>query len=362
MAASSNASSASPSLEGIINTNENPHCCAVCLVGPVALAGHLIINCCCGKAACDKCNDSGKFYDQNSARCPFCHSTIIDSIGVIKKQAKKGHAWAQVSLGTRYSKGENVTQSFYEAVRWFRKASAKGNPRAMLNLSVSCLEGEGCSRDLAEGRAWAQKAASIDDHFKDAAINYLALIAIAYAEDCNRDEAQSTLSAILEMDVENVATTAEAQYNLGCLYYNLDMFPSALKWYAASALHRDYDADAGCGAMDCCWLLDRFAEAKFWLSFAPPREEIPNSQHWDRHAPRVQQYLRDLRQGCTVCSAPLARSNRKLCKGCKTYCYCSRECQKVHWNRSEDGHREECKQVMELKEKAKSIEWQGKLE
>ena len=210
---------------------------------------------------------------------------------------------------------------------------------------------------LGEAIAWAKKAASIDDHFKDTAISRLSLTGIAYYHSGKHDEAQSTLSAILEMDVEKLATTdnLEAQYNLGCLYYNLQEFSSALKRFTASALRQDYDADAGCGAMDCCWLLDRFAEAKLWLSFGSRAGQgIPDN--WVEYVPHIQQHLRDLRQSCTVCCAPLDRSNRKLCKGCKAYCYCSRDCQKVHWNRSEDGHREECKRVTELTEKLKEIE------
>ena len=63
--------------------------------------------------------------------------------------------------------------------------------------------------------------------------------------------------------------------------------------------------------------------------------------------------LRDLLGTCGGCGAPLHGKMRKKCGGCKTYCYCDRDCQTAHWNRSKDGHREECKGVMELKEKMK---------
>ena len=353
------ASSASPSLKGIVNTNENPHCCSVCL-GPVALVGDALFNFCCGKIACGKCNDAGKFYDEKADRCLLCNATNINNIGPIKKQAKKGYAWAQNRLGTQYASGEKVTQSFYDAFRWFRKAAAKGNPFAMLNLSVSYRVGKGCSLDLAEARAWAQKAA-IFDHFKDAAINQLASIGFEYGRSGDRDKAQSTLSAILEMDIDNAATTssAETQYNLGCLYYNLQEFTSALKWFTAAFLHQE--ADAACDAMGCSLNLLRYAEAKLWLSLVSRAGQEDIDQNWVGSVSNLQQHLHDLRQSCKVCSAPLDRANRKLCKGCKAYCYCSRDCQKVHWNRSGDGHREECKRVMGLKEKAKSIEWQGNL-
>ena len=359
MAASSALASSHP-LKGILNANGDPFRCASCLKN-IGYCDGSVISYCCGKCVCANCSNAGKSYDE-AKRCRLCNSTTVNSIGLIKKQAKKGHAWAQTALGVKYDQGKKVTHSFYDSVRWYRKAAAKGHPGAMLNLSISCRLGEGCSRDLVEARAWAQKVVVCgSDRFKDIGIGELALIGVEYYHSGKRDEAQSALSAVLEMDIEKLATSATTQCNLGCLYDNAGDYSSALKWYSTTFLNQDYGADAAYYAMDCCWKLQRLAEAKLWLSFGSRAGQKGIPDDWTRNIPRVQQRLRNLRQSCKVCSAPLDRSNRKLCKECKAYCYCSRECQKVHWNRSEDGHREECKRVTELRETVKSIEWQGKL-
>ena len=350
---------ASVALKDIYNTNESPLRCSIC--SEVLGYGFSTIVSCCGKSACDQCLDAGKLYDEKAGGCLLC-SNADGGIGLLKKHAKKGHAWAQVQLGLEFRKGNRVSQSHYDAVRWIRKAAAKGHPGAMLELSFCCRRGEGCSRDLVEARTWAQKAV-IFDHFKDAAIHQLALTGTEHFRSGKHDEGVLVLSEILKMDIENVATDAKTLFHLGHLCGLAGNDSSGLKWFSkcvlrgkftAALLHRGFDTDAACGAMSCCLGLQRYAEAKLWLSVASSTgnrtgEGIP--ERWAPVVPILQQRLRDLRQSCKVCSAPLDRSNRKLCKGCKTFCYCSRECQKAHWNRSEDGHREECKRVTELEEK-----------
>ena len=42
----------------------------------------------------------------------------------MKKNAKKGFAWAQHLLGQSFYHGDGVTISHYDAVRWYRKAAA----------------------------------------------------------------------------------------------------------------------------------------------------------------------------------------------------------------------------------------------
>ena len=132
----------------------------------------------------------------------------------------------------------------------------------------------------------------------------------------------------------------------GDVYCISEAFNEALKWYREDFMQGRNDA--AYDALDCCSQLQRVAEAKFWMTVATRSSAKPDDAFVD-NIPNVQSSLRVLRQTCKVCGVSLNADTRKLCKGCKTYCYCSRDCQKVHWNRSEDGHREECKKVMEMK-------------
>ena len=63
--------------------------------------------------------------------------------------------------------------------------------------------------------------------------------------------------------------------------------------------------------------------------------------------------LRAARDTCGGCGTEFEGKERKFCRGCRSYCYCSRECQKIHWNRKNGGHREDCKAATELKRKMK---------
>ena len=222
----------------------------------------------------------------------------------------------------------------------------------MLNMSALCRVGKGCSLDLVEARAWAQKAYAYGGiHLGEYSIHELAVTGLDFEEKGDTEEARSILSTISEIGVDTVSTGG-IQNNVGCLYYNTGDFSSALVMFTKSALQH-YNGSAY-DAMDCCLRLKRLAEAKLWLSVASTSEEQAHDE--PVHLSGLQENLRTLRKTCKVCSVPLDTATRKLCKGCKTYCYCSVECQKIHWDRSEDGHREECKRVTELKKQLANIQ------
>ena len=68
---------------------------------------------------------------------------------------------------------------------------------------------------------------------------------------------------------------------------------------------------------------------------------------------KIQRKSREIRDTCGGCGVEFEGKERKFCRGCRAVCYCSRDCQKMHWNRKKDNHREDCKAATELKRKLK---------
>ena len=335
---SPSSSLAAASLKGILNTNDEPLRCHNC---PQSIESSGLINVCCGKAVCHQCDEANVNYDYNADRCSFCFATDIYRIGLNKKQAKRGHAWAQYLLGERYNIGDGVSTSDFEAVRWYRKAASQGHTSALLYISYHLRLGKGCTRNVIEAEACVEKALKICQQMGVAGTRLVNVGREFYSLE-RFEEAIDVLLPLAE------SGTSQAYETLADTYHDSEAYNEALKWYREDFMQGRIAA--AFDALECCWLLDRFAEAKFWMTVAT-RTNAKSDDAFVDNIPNVQSSLRALRQTCTVCGLFLNVDTwtRKLCKGCKAYCYCSRDCQKVHWNRSEDGHREECKKVMAMK-------------
>lgn len=75
------------------------------------------------------------------------------------KMAQKGDAEAQFQLGARFALGEGVTQSYEEAVKWYRKAARHNHASAQYALGVCYAEGLGVRQSLSKSEKWHRKAA-----------------------------------------------------------------------------------------------------------------------------------------------------------------------------------------------------------
>jgi len=345
---------AAPSLKGITDTNDDPKLCAVCFQPfPDGLFTKISrINACCGKRACVACTDSGRFFNSDVGRCHLCGVTKTGTpIGMVKKHAKKGKPWAQFLLGSYFSVGMSVTQSHFEAVRWYRKAASLGHPQANLALSEAYLGGRGCSRDLDEARRYAEVAMTLDSSMRKVADHVLLLVGIAYFKSDAEDKAKELLTILAEGD------QVEAQLTLGDICFREEDYGGAKHWLLEAALQdsppEEHYGSALLGAVNCCAMLGLHCEERFWFRVISnwARANVLEPSDAKRYE-AAHKHLRKLRAFCRGCAVALDGPTRKLCKGCKTYCYCSRECQELHWNMpGGHGHRAECLGVSELNRK-----------
>ena len=78
-----------------------------------------------------------------------------NSLETLRKLAQQGDPAAEFSLGTRYALGQQVTQDYVQAARWFLSAAEQGNVAAQTWLSSDYEAGRGVPRSLTKAYYWA---------------------------------------------------------------------------------------------------------------------------------------------------------------------------------------------------------------
>ncbi len=130
----------------------------------------------------------------------------------LHRQAERGDADAQLSMGGFYFKGQDVAMDYDEAAKWFRLAAQKGNPQAQYNLGMIYDTGHGVGLDHTEAARWYRRAA--DQGLSIAQLN----LGVAYAE--GQGIVQDQMAAIRWFALAADQGEAQAQFNLGVMYAN----------------------------------------------------------------------------------------------------------------------------------------------
>ena len=344
-------------LKGIVNTNDDPAACALCY-HPIHDWVDSTVMVCCGKALCRaRCQ---YHHDGKNRNCSLCTTwnkrtpTTTDLANIARKNAKKGHAWAQLEYSLSL-----VESAPGEAYRWADMAARQGHPGANLNLALTTIIGRGCPVNLTRAKNFAEKALSGGAN-REQCLEALLLVAN---------------DRLREGTVEGVEEALEI---FGFLSYGDNVRPEALLWlskfaYLNGKVEDEYHCLVSCAfaakegsaefseaayrAMVAMQAVTFHALGRWWL-----RRVTLSNIKFDSGEERMeaiasfisyQQELRQMRDICGGCGVEFEGKERKFCRECRTYCYCSRECQKIHWNRKQNGHREDCLVLTDLKKKFK---------
>jgi uncharacterized protein len=73
--------------------------------------------------------------------------------------AERGTAEDQYNLGVHYERGDGISQSYQEAIRWYRRSAMQGYPDAQYKLCEMSERGQGLPQDYQEALRWCGLAA-----------------------------------------------------------------------------------------------------------------------------------------------------------------------------------------------------------
>ena len=344
-----------PRPDGITCTNEDPKLCAVCSV-----CSPNYFNVCCGTNVCPGC-----FAADVCAYCKVGDGRQIVSIA--KMRAREGfpwafHFWGEVHLGECYKEYKaNASAKEVEERMAFdlhERAASMDHPKACLSLASFYSCGIGCKENLEKARLEFEKAMHL--HVEDVVHSDYVIfkIGIHIAEELlDAGETEKGLSVLLPLAERG---NGEAQCLLSELHERIGDQEGSQHWISVSSENPNDPGSAMAGSLRRRnWCLARYwygIDSKFeHESLKLRRLEAAHESLKLRRLEAAHELFCALRKVCAWCETSLDRSTRKLCKGCKTHCYCSISCQEAHWNAEENGHRSDCQKVMEVKKKVAAM-------
>ena len=167
---------------------------------------------------------------QSQSQSPNTSTTSSPSDPVLRR-AQEGDAEAQVAMGIRYYKGEDVPKDDAKAMEWWRKAAEQGNTAGQYLVGRMYASGEGVTKDEVKAAEWFRKAA---DRGHAHAQNDLGDL-YYFGRGVSRDYG----TAAVWFGKAAAQGHSDAQYSLGWMYEHGQGLPKdedkAVEWYRKAA-------------------------------------------------------------------------------------------------------------------------------
>ena len=355
-----------PRPDGVMCTNEDPKKCAVCLTASI-YKGDCIhmsnMNFCCGTLVCDDCSMRTHLPDFCGWICRFC-GQVSGGSGrylMMERQSGQGRPWAQYFMGMLELRLYRETGDATKAIPLLEEAASQGHPDAMIFLSEVLVTGMGVPIDRRRAVGFALHALEVEPvRLFERACRVACGVAssIVNGDPSLLGEVISILAIFIR------GGSGDANLELMKILSSLEHHAAAFEFLECGLIC--YLLCDGCDPCTSCCNVAAFAlnyyidndcipELQFFYTvFSKVKKVKVNTPDWmlvsDKTLMLARSALIKARHSCAHCGRSLDARNRKMCKNCRGACYCSRKCQKKHWNRVDNkSHKHGCESISTLR-------------
>jgi len=276
--------------------------------------------------------------------CPLCRAelpcTEQETFEASLKNAKKGKAYAQHAVATKYEAGRGTKKNFNKAAKYFRAAAEQGHPWSMSSYGNLLEKGAGVRKDIGEAKKWYERSAELKQPQGYTHLGNLYENGIGVQKDEAKAARLYRIAAEMGFDI--------AQCSLGCCYDFGTGLPEnpeqALIWYLKSA---EQGTNATAMGNASATML-KIASIKYGRCDVVGKSPVPKAIYWGKRAAKLGneeaaaavKQIDDLCGGlCANCNKPASSVDLKRCTRCRVIRYCGRDCQREHWKA---GHKLDC--------------------
>ena len=358
-----------PKPNGLVCTNADPYTCASCNSASTYTAVGFVdverLNFCCGTMVCPKCSDVCVMV------CSFCRqfraplwALVGNGYGCLDRlveHVEEGYPWAQNALARlRYMAIGDAKEETSEEIisisymlSLFESAAGQGCHEALALLStIYTFHEDIVPCDESKARGLILSAYALEPRLMfDVACDVVCELAYRLVDDnpAYVDEARDMMGVFLS------GASGHAFDQLA------NMLPVKWEMEIAACIKRAlicyvFEGDVerfeqlGADTMNIDISHGNAPLLKFVYSLL---RKTDNFDIDDGYFSAARKTLVDCRRLCAECGVKLSTATRKMCSNCKAICYCSRSCQKMHWNRTKcfdtSAHRNDCLEVSRLR-------------